>query len=324
MPPKKNNKPTEEPAEPTPETDAKPTESEAPATEAEPEKPAEPLPEGETQPTDPATGETEPAKDGLEAENEVKPDGEPVDPDAEPKPTETTDPETGEPTETTEEPATAETQPAETTEPVTEEPQPVEGEEPKASEENVKIEEEEALDTEQPIDRIWDGKMKQEHLDYIELAKDIQDQSEVCAEIKQTIDERNTRAFNTKCEDREMSFLQMTYGAENDKLMAMMRSAIGLQFDEYSDRGDETQSRRKETTIEEDIAAARMLRDLCASCNPSPCNLDKIKQEDEKCKTCGASTGRKPLDSAKRLEKAVKRIEKTLKSLKHSLDKLKR
>lgn len=293
------NEPVESQPPPETTTENKPVEGEQPATDTQPV-------EAEQTGTEPATEDTQPATEGEPAEGEEpaaaateepKQEGEPVDETAEKQPTEIEEPAAEPPPD--EEPAPVEPQ-------TTEEAQPVE-------------EVEQQQEEDKPIDRIWDGTIKQEHLDYMELAKDTVDQNRVCEDLKQIIDERKSRAFSTRCEDREMSLLQINYDEENDKLMILMQEAIGLQFDNRCLGDDHGQ--RKETTIEEDLAAARMLRDLCASCKQAPCTLDKKRVKVEKCKRCGGSTGR---TDSQQLEKIISRMEKNLDSLRKHLNDLKR
>lgn len=195
------------------------------------------------------------------------------------------------------------------------------GEPPTDGEEEEEGEEEEFQEEpDNPMDRIWDGVIKQEHLDYMDLAKEIADQNIVCKELKQYMDEKKRRTFTTVCEERELCLLQISYEEECHKLKVLMKEAIGLQFD-HRDRENE---QVKQTSAQEDLVAARFMRDLCSPCKKDPCKLDTKKQEDQKCKRCGASTGRKSASGTQQLEKVVKRMEKTLNSLRTNLNDMKR
>lgn len=167
-----------------------------------------------------------------------------------------------------------------------------------------------------PSKFVWDGILKQEDIEYLALAKSITEQNRLCQELKSYIDDKKTKGFKTTCEDREISSLEARYMEQHGMLMAMMQEAIGL-------RSEEDQYWRKETSVEEDLEAARILRDLCATCKKpqGPCDLDR-KKEDMKCKKCGAKTRNKNSKNQE-IVKVVLRIEKLLDSLKNNLDNLK-
>lgn len=180
----------------------------------------------------------------------------------------------------------------------------------------------EQYEPEHPMTRIWDGVIREEHFQLMLLATEIRNQKDLVQDLKDEIDDKLTKQFLTSCEEREIKYLKMKYSEENLKLLAMMRSAVELQFDECV---EDDKVPKRETTIEEDLAAAKLLRDLCASCKVDTCSQVEKRPNNDNCKKCGSKIKGSSNKSKqiKHLEKIINHMEKSLNSCREKLNGLK-
>lgn len=183
----------------------------------------------------------------------------------------------------------------------------------------VELEEEPVKDEEKEEE----SKIRDEDIEYMELARDIVEKNKDCEELRGYIEDRRRKLYRTKCEDREIAALQKIYDKEHEELQGLIRDA--MDFNDLCEDGDQGRDEKRRTTIDEDLAAARMLKEMCAPCAtcsdaPKPKKKLKIKT----CKNCGAKTAKLPTNPSRQLEQAVTKIDNTLQCLRTLFDDLKK